>query len=655
MKRAIVILAAAAMLLSSCGKTKVISRAELRDRIAGAWLGQMVGNIYGLEYESNFIDEPGEAPFVFTTAMNKMEEVDGAFSDDDTDVEYIYLMMMEKYGIEPTYEQIRDTWMYHIREGVWLSNRATLGLMNYGFTPPFTGDSRYNPHWFQIDPQLINEIWSYTAPGMPGYAAGISEWAARITSDSWATSPTVVYGAMYSEAFFESDIETLIRHAKDRLPADDRYRTVIDECIDLYHSNPDDWRAARKYIADKYYVNEPEETRTIWNADLNGAMGILALLYGNGDIGKTLMIGCGLGFDCDNQTATVCGLLGVINGAAAIPSDWSMPFSHWKEHFNNRYVNVTRYGLPDTTIDDLVERTTEIAAKVILARGGKRFEKNGEEWYRINTKAKFHAPLEFCVGPRPRIVAGEPVDYDFACVTNRACSWKLAGGILPEGLSFNNGRLTGTTEETGDFEISLTLSDGRKEISKDFQLTVRGRNLAPEAEEILSLAKVTNSSLRDSCWTSVSHSYYADNVDVIRDGVLDGPGSSFYTLQEKSRAPRQDYFGYKWAEPVTTDMVSFHYGCLEEFGGWYSNMHVEAIGEDGEWHKVAADITPALPQSDAPFIQPHFAEFVFRFQPVSTTAIRVIGDDASLVHWHKFTKQVSSFISITELQVYETK
>ena len=171
---------------------KEISYEQLRSKIAGAWLGQMVGNIYGLEYENKFIEEPGEGPFVWNKAMRKMTAVDGAFSDDDTDVEYMYLIMMEKNGVRPTYAQMRECWMYHIRDRVWLANRAALGAMHYGLTPPFTGSVENNPHWFQIDPQLINEIWAYTAPGMVDYAAGISEWAARVTSASWATSPTVV-------------------------------------------------------------------------------------------------------------------------------------------------------------------------------------------------------------------------------------------------------------------------------------------------------------------------------------------------------------------------------------------------------------------------------------------------------------------------------
>lgn len=35
-----------------------ISKTELKDKIAGAWIGQMVGNIYGLPFENKFVDEP---------------------------------------------------------------------------------------------------------------------------------------------------------------------------------------------------------------------------------------------------------------------------------------------------------------------------------------------------------------------------------------------------------------------------------------------------------------------------------------------------------------------------------------------------------------------------------------------------------------------
>ena len=176
--------------------------------------------------------------------------------------------------------------------------------MHLGFTPPFTGDENLNPHWYQIDPQLINEIWAYTAPGMISYAAGKSDWAARITSDSWAVSPTVLYGAMYADAFFCKDIRKLITRALKELPADDRYAIAVKEMIALYDKYPKDWIKARQIMAKKYYIDEPAMTKTIWNANLNGLCGILAMLYGEGDFQRTLDLSCAMGFDCDNQAAT---------------------------------------------------------------------------------------------------------------------------------------------------------------------------------------------------------------------------------------------------------------------------------------------------------------------------------------------------------------
>ena len=130
-----------------------ISKSELRDKIAGAWIGQMIGNIYGLPFEGKLIDEPAPEsgfPFGYTKNLEKLKQYDGAFSDDDTDVEYMYLLLMEKYGVEPTYANMKESWMYHIRDRVWLANRGALGLMHYGFTPPFTGANAFESFYHAL-------------------------------------------------------------------------------------------------------------------------------------------------------------------------------------------------------------------------------------------------------------------------------------------------------------------------------------------------------------------------------------------------------------------------------------------------------------------------------------------------------------------------
>lgn len=55
-----------------------ISKTELKDKIAGAWIGQMVGNIYGLPFENKFVDEPAPEsrfPFGYTKNIDKLQKV----------------------------------------------------------------------------------------------------------------------------------------------------------------------------------------------------------------------------------------------------------------------------------------------------------------------------------------------------------------------------------------------------------------------------------------------------------------------------------------------------------------------------------------------------------------------------------------------------
>ena len=634
------------------GKPLKISAADLKDKIAGAWIGQMIGNIYGLPHENKYVNAPGPEnwPYGYTKNLDKLKKYNGAFSDDDTDVEYMYLLQMMKYGPEPSYAQLRDAWMYHIRDRVWLANRGALGLMHFGYTPPFTGSKNLNPHWYQIDPQLINEIWAYTAPGMVDYAAAKSEWAARITSDDWGVEPTIFYGAMYAAAFFENDMEKLIRIGLDALPPEGRFKATAVEMIALYERYPDNWQSAWQEMAQKYYIDEPNLTKTIWNANLNGACAVLAMKYGKGDFQRTLDLCCAMGFDADNQAATVAGLMGVIYGFKALPQNLYLPVEGWEKPFNDNYVNITRYDLPDARIADIIDKTVQAAIELIKSNGG---NVAGNLVF-INPDAVFNPPLEFYLGPMPFMEAGKPVDFVFYTEGNKRYHWQLISGSLPEGLNFDAGRITGTPVQDGDYRISLQLDNGKEKITRDFSLLVRGKNITPGADTIYANVRQLNEAVLDSCWYTFGKSMYAKTVDVIRDGKVDGEGSVFYSLAAKTNIPKVDYFGYGWKEPRQIGMMAFHTGGMEEFGGWFTSLNVQYLDEEGKWVPVGnLSLTPPLPETSIVFYQPHFAEYVIRFDPVTTDGIRIIGDAMVQGHWNKYTKNVSSFTSITELAVYQ--
>ena len=419
--------------------------------------------------------------------------------------------------------------------------------------------------------------------------------------------------------------------------------------MELHKQYPNDWVKARQIIADEFYVNENPMTKTIWNADLNGLMGILAMLYGNGDFQRTLDLSCAMGFDCDNQAATISGLMGIIMGAKKLPADLTMPVKGWTKPFNDRYINITRHDMPDASIEDIINRTYNQAINVIKANGG---AVKGNTVY-INPKAKFNPPLEFCIGPNADLTVGQKAEFDFACTANRDYKWSVAKGELPDGMTFNNGLLEGTPTKAGKYDVTLTIEGNGKEISKEFNILVKPDNLAFKADTIYTNVRSVNDAVLDSCWLTFGKPMYAKTVDVIRDGVKKGAGSVFYSLASKSSAPKIDYFGYGWAEPQTIDMIEFNTGCLEEFGGWFSSLNIQYLDDRGRWRDVGQyTSTPQLPETDIVFFQPHFAQFVLEFAPVTTHGIRILLDTKYQYHWHKYTRGVSNFTSITELGVY---
>ncbi len=632
---------------------KKLSVEEYRDKVYASWLAQCVGNIYGLPHECKYIENPGPDKFPLGYhETRRLKDANGAFSDDDTDIEYMYLRAMEKYGVEPTYAQLAKDWEYHVRDRAWLANRAAVAAMRFGFTPPVTGMKAYNPHWFQIDPQLVNEIWGVTAPGMVRYAAGKSAWAARIMDDDWGIEPTIHYGAMYAAAFFEKDVQKLIDIGLAALPLDSRFARTVADMKALYKKYPTDWKTARKEMAEKYYLQEPADTRTIWNANLNGACGILALLYGGGDFQRTLDLSCSIGFDADNQAATMAGLMGVIHGTRVIPREWLFPFPElgWKVPFNDLYKNVSRYDMPDGSLKQMAASTAEMGEKIILKMGGKKVNENGKAYYLINPAASFVAPLEFPRGPLPRLEKGIAIDCAFPISGGQPpYQWRIVTGKIPEGLQFLDGHLRGTPVVPGVFPVTLQVEQGGRKISQDFQLVVRDRNLAPSASRVLANVKACDIPYRDAMYITVGKTLFADSVEVIRDGKVEGAGSTFYSIDGTAN-PKTDYYGYEWELPQTIGLLSYHNGSVEENGGWFRSLNVEYRDGSGYWRPVQdLVINPALPVDAQPFNKAHFVEYLLAFKPVKASAIRLFGEAGSSAPWKG--KQ-SYFTSITELGAY---
>jgi hypothetical protein len=384
-----------------------ISQEELRDKIAGYWIGQCVGNYMGFPFEGRYLENPVpvlvDRYYSFeddsTLFINRRDLrgycrivinwLGGAFSDDDTDIEFVTLHALEKYGLDINYKEITSMWKEHINRNIWCANRAARDLMEKGMIAPATGSKSNNKYWYAIDPQLVNEIWSMVYPGMIRKSVERAEWGAKITNDDWGTHPTIAYAVMYSAAIFEKDVNKLVDLSLRYIPENSPFYEGIKDVI-AWHKQNDDWLVTRKLIFEKYYrYNENGYKAPVSDVSslTNGLFGIMAILYGEGDFVKTTAVAVSAGLDCDNQAATCAGLVGVINGASAIPERLTLGMSGkpaWKKPFNDTYINLTRDGLPvSTKISDIVERIMILAEKAILANGGKKVIQNNSVFYLI--------------------------------------------------------------------------------------------------------------------------------------------------------------------------------------------------------------------------------------------------------------------------------
>ena len=382
-----------AVILVSCTDNKVqyrrLSLKEYRDRMKAGWVGQIAGVCWGAPTEFRWANKiiPTEDMPVW-----KPEMINEAFDQDDLYVEMTFLRTLEEYGIDASIRQAGIDFA-NSEYPLWCANAAGRKNLRAGIAPPDASHPHFNKCPNDIDYQIEADFSGLIAPGMPNIAIEMGNRFGRLMNYGDGVYGGQFVGGMYCEAFFEDDIIKIIKAGLACIPAESQYAEMVRDMLSWYADNPNDWEATWQKCQQKYRENPEYQKASNGGIDvkINGAYILMGLLYGKGDLDKTIVISTRCGQDSDCNPSNAGGVLFTTLGYKKLPARFTEKLNH-ETNFVFTVYNVN-------TLMDVCERLT----REIIVREGGRIEKDahGEEVFVIPVQTPRPNALELSWEPGP--------------------------------------------------------------------------------------------------------------------------------------------------------------------------------------------------------------------------------------------------------------
>jgi hypothetical protein len=380
--------------MCSTGEVK-ISKTVLHDKIKGGWLGKTAGVCIGGPTE---FQAKGR---MFTGSLNLYPRMDGGFGQDDIYVQITFITAMDAKLADPdgifaaTMEDYGEAFKKSGYE-LWHANKAGRDNLRKGIKPPQSGmwagppqgepqasrpssrgvspkaddGKRFNKCANDIDWQIECDWVGLMCPAMPMTAGQISDRVGHVMNYGDGVYGGHFVSVMIALAFECNDVEKIVKQAIEAMPRKSQYYQLIKDVIDFHDKNPDDFKACWKFINDKYIktavdCSGPADDFNI-AASLNGAFIAIGLLYGDGDILKTIEHTARCGQDSDCNPANAGAIIGTMLGYEKLPKAWKDSIEKYPRN---------KYSHTDYTYTDLINSSFKRADKAILQTGG-RLENN---------------------------------------------------------------------------------------------------------------------------------------------------------------------------------------------------------------------------------------------------------------------------------------
>ena len=260
-------------------------------------------------------------------------------ADDDVNGPLIFVRALADNAMPETLtsEAVGETWLNYTRRGMGMfwwggedvstEHRAYMNLRR-GVKAPRSGSIGENGKTTaeQIGGQIFADAWGLICPGDPARASALAAAAASVSHDGSGVDGARFMAACIAAAYTASSLDEVLDTGLRFLPEKSDYRCVVETVRAYHRAHPAeaDFRACRAMIAREF---REEAYPGGYHIVPNAGICILAMLYGKGDLGRSIEISVMCGYDTDCNASNIGTILGVLGGLDGVPERYRRPIN----------------------------------------------------------------------------------------------------------------------------------------------------------------------------------------------------------------------------------------------------------------------------------------------------------------------------------------
>ncbi len=365
-------------------QTATYSKEDISDAVLGAWIGCALGLGSGFEYcttanNSNWQElnatavdgtialvalgdeywEPNGQICAGSIGTNNLlgpfndprVEKGKVYSDDDMHVDILNQFIFRDYGPDIGAEDIAAAWDYYGVSDVGGGETVTSSIRNYGYVPPFTGQSAFgNAGYWVTESWIENEMIGLTFPYMYQTCQAYADLFCSTQGDALSLYLGRVLALMQSLAYEYDDATVVMEKAFESM---DHYNEIYEmyQFVKTCWEDGMDWRKTCVNVVKRAVncrlINISDTAGFSINA--NAGMIFIGLFYatedGKTDFEQALKITSLCGLDGDCTAATVGGIVGAMYGYDALPEKYTSYLNKDSVYYNYTGANSNETGV----------------------------------------------------------------------------------------------------------------------------------------------------------------------------------------------------------------------------------------------------------------------------------------------------------------------